>query len=173
MTSGWIATLNPEDNLVKVAKLFSEYNYDGFPVVDKDNKLQGVVTSYELIKDSDTRHFSGLRDILKKVEDNLAGDQDVQDHFKKLESIKTKDIMNAEPLVITPEKTLEELAEQFSEHHRVNPIPVVDENKKLVGVVSRIDLIRFFDHQYLYKILISTGNEMLLQKLGKHKNDVE
>jgi CBS domain-containing protein len=36
------------------------------------------------------------------------------------------------------------LVELFASHHRVNPIPVVDDMQKVIGVVSRFDLVRFF-----------------------------
>ena len=38
--------------------------------------------------------------------------------------------------------TLEEVVAAFRDHHRVNPIPVIDENRKVVGVVSRFDVLK-------------------------------
>ncbi|OGN10186.1 MAG: hypothetical protein A3J46_04735 [Candidatus Yanofskybacteria bacterium RIFCSPHIGHO2_02_FULL_41_11] len=171
MTSGWIATINPDDSLMHAAKLFGEYNYDGFPVIDKDKKLMGIVTAYEMVSDSAILHLSELEKILELVSEDKADDKNLEGHFKKLDELKVKDIMNADPLTAKPEMTITELAKEFAKHHRVNPIPVVDEAGHLVGVVSRYDLIRFFESKYLNKVLISGGHESIVQKLGKNNSD--
>ncbi len=167
MTAGWIATLRPEDNLMAAAKLLGEYNYDGFPVIDVNKNLVGVITSYDMISDKSSMHLTGLQKLLEKIKDGKANEKDLDSHYLELEDIKVKDMMNIEPLTVEPDMTIEDLAKKFSEHHSVNPIPVVDGDRKLAGVVSRYDVIRFFDRRYLNKILISSGNELLLQKLGR------
>ena len=173
MTAGWIATLRPEDNLMSAAKLLGEYNYDGFPVIDVNKNLVGVITSYDMISDKSAVHLAGLEKILNNIKEGKADESDLELVYKELEEIKVKDMMNTEPLTVDSEMSIEELAKKFSEHHSVNPIPVVDANQKLAGVVSRYDIIRFFDRRYLNKILISSGNELILQKLGKHENHAE
>lgn len=167
MTAGWIATLRPEDNLLSAAKLLGEYNYDGFPVIDVNKNLVGIITSYDMINDKSCAYLGDLEKILLKVKDGKADEKDLAKHYQELESIKVKDMMNTDALTVGPNMSIEDLAKQFGEHHSVNPIPVVDADSKLVGVVSRFDVIRFFDRRYLNKVLISSGNELLLQKLGK------
>lgn len=153
------------------AKLLGEYNYDGFPVIDANKNLVGVITSYDMINDKSSMHLAGLEKVLEKIKKGEAGEKDLEDHYTELESIKVKDMMNVEPLTIDPDTSIEDLAKKFSEHHSVNPIPVVGADRKLAGVVSRYDVIRFFDRRYLDKILISSGNELLLQKLGRPMNN--
>lgn len=171
MTAGWIATLGPDDGLMHAAKLFGEYNYDGFPVIDKDKKLVGIVTAYEMVSDSAILHLSELEKILELISEDKADDKKLEGHFQKLDDLKVKDIMNADPLTAKPEMTIVELAQEFAKHHRVNPIPVVDDESRLVGVVSRYDLIRFFESKYLNKVLISGGHESIVQKLGKNHSE--
>ena len=38
-----LITLNAEDNLEKATQLFEKYNYDGFPVVNEEGILLGIV----------------------------------------------------------------------------------------------------------------------------------
>jgi hypothetical protein len=52
--------------------------------------------------------------------------------------------MNAEPLTLPDGATVQEGMKAFADHHRVNPIPVIDANKKVVGVLSRSDIIKMF-----------------------------
>ena len=173
MTAGWIATLRPEDNLMSAAKLLGEYNYDGFPVIDANKNLVGVITSYDMVSDKSATHLAGLEKVLNDIKEGKAEEKDLELIYKELEEIKVKDMMNTEPLTVDSEMSIADLAKKFSEHHSVNPIPVIDADKKLAGVVSRYDIIRFFDRQYLNKILVSSGNELLLQKIKKHENHAE
>jgi CBS-domain-containing membrane protein len=51
--------------------------------------------------------------------------------------------MNQHVVFASPDMTLEQLAELFA-LKRVNPIPVTDNQNRLLGIVSRSDLIKFF-----------------------------
>ncbi|MBI4843911.1 MAG: CBS domain-containing protein [Nitrospirae bacterium] len=54
--------------------------------------------------------------------------------------LKAKDFMTRDVVTINPEATVEELARLLMEH-RFSGVPVVDNNKKLVGIVTEHDLI--------------------------------
>lgn len=55
--------------------------------------------------------------------------------------LKAKDIMTVDVLTIKPEATVEELARVLMEH-KISGVPVVDDNRHLVGIVTENDLIR-------------------------------
>ncbi len=55
--------------------------------------------------------------------------------------LKAKDIMTSDVLTVRPEATVEELARVLMEH-RISGVPVVDDNRHLVGIVTENDLIR-------------------------------
>ena len=55
--------------------------------------------------------------------------------------LKAKDIMTKDVVTIHPEATVEELARLLIEH-KISGVPVVDNEKKLVGIVTENDLIR-------------------------------
>jgi len=55
--------------------------------------------------------------------------------------LKAKDIMTGDVLTVKPEATVEELARVLMEH-RISGVPVVDDNRHLVGIVTENDLIR-------------------------------
>ena len=57
-------------------------------------------------------------------------------------NIKVEDIMNQEPIFLRPDTSYEEVIKTFQDHHRVNPIPVVDEDKKVLGIISRFDVLK-------------------------------
>ena len=56
---------------------------------------------------------------------------------------KVKDAMTPSPLTTTPDTTLREL-EKIFETHDFNGIPVLDDQQRLVGIVTKFDLLRSF-----------------------------
>lgn len=166
MTKKLIA-LHPEDGLEKATKLFEEHNFDGFPVINEDGKLLGIVTAYDMVSQSYATHLPTLLNILEDVYNKKADEKIFQEQFDKVRTVKIRDMMNVDPLVVGPEVSVEELAKEFIQHHRVNPIPVIDDEKKLLGVVSRFDILRFFDEKYFYKMLEGSGHTGILKRLER------
>ncbi len=165
-----VIMLDPEDNIDKVTKLFEEYNFDGFPVVNKEGILIGIVTAYDMVSQSYAIHLPSLANILDDILSNKANKNTLEEHFNRVKVIKVRDIMNEDPLVVSPDIRVEDLAKEFIQHHKVNPIPVIDVNKKVLGVVSRFDVIRFFDEVYFHKMLAESGHEGILQRLENINN---
>lgn len=162
-----VITLTPQDTLEAAAQLFDEYNYDGFPVVDTDRKLVGILTAYDMVNQSSMIHLPTLISIIEQIYTDKADRKTLESHFQKLKKIKIQEIMNIDPLVISPDIKIEDLAKEFARHHRVNPIPVINGERKLLGVVSRYDIIRFFDERYFNRVLEDAGHDGILQRLAR------
>ena len=136
-----VISAHPDTSLLDVAKLLAEHNFDGVPVIDSDNKLIGLVTEYDLINKTSAVQLPTLQVVLK----NLPQFKKEEAHFQeKILSLKASDIMNKEPLTLTQDVSYDEIIKLFREHHRVNPIPVIDKDKKVLGVISRFDVLRPF-----------------------------
>lgn len=136
-----VITVHPDTSLLDVAKVLAERNFDGVPVVDNENRLVGIVTEYDLINKTSAVHLPTLQIVLR----NLPQFKKEKDHFQEeILSLKVGDIMNKEPLTLDPDNTYDEVIKLFKDHHRVNPIPVVDSGNKVIGVISRFDVLRPF-----------------------------
>lgn len=79
--------------------------------------------------------------------------------------LKARDVMTADPVCIEPSGTIRELARLF-EKHDVSGAPVVDQSGRVVGVVSKTDLIRRcaegtddIPPAYLFEVLSEQGGE--------------
>ena len=136
-----VVSVHPDTALLDVAKVLAEHNFDGVPVVDNDNKLLGLVTEYDLINKTSAVHLPTLQVVLR----NLPQFKKEEAHFQEeILQLKVTDIMNKEPITLDPDIPYDEVIKLFREHHRVNPIPVIDNNRKVLGVISRFDVLRPF-----------------------------
>jgi len=166
-----IVSLGPDDSLERATRLFEEYKYDGFPVVNEDGRLLGIVTAYDMVSQSYATHLPSLLHIIENMTRDKNDEKTLKDQFERVRTVKIRDMMNVDPLVIGPDVRVEDLAKEFIQHHRVNPIPVIDADKKLLGVVSRFDIIQFFDEKYFHKMLAESGHSGILQRLGRFNKE--
>lgn len=137
-------SVGPEDSAVYAARVLFEHNFNGLPVVNEQKEVVGILTEYDLISLGGDLHMSTLINILGNLDTYKKDNSLVKDELKMLLILKVKDVMNTDPLIVQEGDLIPVLAEIFAKHHRVNPIPVINKNKKLVGVVSRFDLVKFF-----------------------------
>src|SRR3990167_4801357 len=131
-----VISVGPETALIKAAQIIMEHGFDGVPVVDKENKLVGILTEYALIEKSSSIHLPTFQKVFKQ------DSSEFQKEVKEVTALKVQDVMNDDPLTLTPETSFEEMVKTFREHHRVNPIPVIDKDRKVIGVVSRFDVLK-------------------------------
>ena len=137
-----VVSVTPEMPLFEAAKILSEHNLDGAPVVNETNKLLGIITEYDLISQSSSIHLPTLQKILQDIKVFGKDKSQFKKEFQDVIALKVQDVMNDDPLTLAPDDSFEEMVKAFREHHRVNPIPVIDKNKKVVGVVSRFDVLK-------------------------------
>ena len=110
-------------------------------MVDDKNILVGLVTEYDLINKTSAVHLPTLQVVLR----NLPQFKKEEAHFQEeILQLKVSDIMNKDPITLTPDASYDEVIKLLREHHRVNPIPVIDKDHKVVGVISRFDVLRPF-----------------------------
>ena len=139
-----VVSVLPETPLIKAAKMLALHNFDGMPVVDKENKLVGIITEYDFISKSSMIHIPTFQIILDNLKIFKKDKFKFENELKKISSFIVQDVMNCEPITLSPDDTLEKAIETFTNHHRVNPIPVVSDKLKVVGVISRFDILKPF-----------------------------
>jgi len=139
-----VLSVSPDTSIFDVAKIISEHNFDGLPVIDKEGRLLGIVTEYDLIVRTSTASSSFLQKILDEVyaKKSKNASEAIEGGAQEISSLTVENIMNKEPLVLKEDATFEELLAVFIAHHRVNPIPIIDAGGKVVGIISRFDILR-------------------------------
>lgn len=137
-----IISIGPEALIAEAARIMNENKFNGLPVVDVNNVLVGIVTEYDLIGGEEGIHLPTLQTVLTNLPVMHKDRSTFQQDIEAVSKLTVKDIMNPEPLTLPDTATIEEVVKTFREHHRVNPIPVINAQKHVVGVVSRYDVLK-------------------------------
>jgi mannitol/fructose-specific phosphotransferase system IIA component (Ntr-type)/CBS domain-containing protein len=129
-----VATVTPDDTLKDVANKMFSHRLSALAVIDKGNRLLGVINDRDLIK-------AALPDY-KSLISNLNYSLDVEpfeELLKREDKIKVSQLYRDEFEVTTPETRIIEVAAMmiFKDIRRV----FVTQNDKLVGVLLRKDIV--------------------------------
>ncbi|MGX1372636.1 CBS-domain-containing membrane protein [Streptomyces canus] len=139
----------------ELAKLLAEHDITAVPVVDDEDHAVGVVSEADLLrKEAAQLDPAGLLPVLRPRPTDRA----------KAEATTAEGLMSSPAVTARPQWTAVEAA-QVMERHHVKRLPVVDEADRLVGLVSRADLLRVFlrgDSAIREEI----SGEVLLRTLG-------
>jgi CBS domain-containing protein len=134
-----IITVDPEMGVAELAALLWEKSISGAPVVDADGRLVGVVTETDLIDQSKKVHIPTVLNILDSMI-ILENPTKLDRELKKMTGTRVKDICTLEPVTVTEETPMDELASIMSERH-LHTLPVLKEGR-LVGIIGKADIIR-------------------------------
>jgi CBS domain-containing protein len=130
-----VVTVQPRTPLKDVAQVLVERRIAGVPVVDEDGTVVGVVSEGDiLVKERDRNGAGSLFGHFFDLDDSDRAKHDARD---------AADAMTAPAVTIRPSRPLAEAASLMLDRG-VNRLPVVDRNGRLVGIVTRADLVRAF-----------------------------
>ncbi|MBS4060086.1 MAG: IMP dehydrogenase [Bacteroidetes bacterium] len=104
-------TVRVDAIVLDVLKIMKEFHIGGIPVVDKDNKLVGIVTNRDL-------------------------------RFERKVNRPVHEVMTKDNLVTTTEFTDFEKAADILQEYRIEKLPVVDKDFRLVGLITYKDIIK-------------------------------
>lgn len=119
-----------------------EYRITGFPVIDDDWKLVGVVSDYDLLA-LDSISGPGRTDIsmFPEVNSTWKTFNEIQKLLSKTNGKIVGEVMTSAPLVVRETTNLEDAARLLLET-KFRRLPVVDGTGKLVGIITRGNVVR-------------------------------
>ena len=130
--------LHPEDIMDKVKDIFNKYDFHHLPVVNDNEEVVGIISKTDYFKLQHT--FT-----MFKRKDSKAFNQAI------FRSLLVKEVMTDSVVMLQPEESIQVAMGVFREN-LFHAIPIVNEQKKLLGILSTYDLLN-----YAFK------DEMLLQ----------
>jgi CBS domain-containing protein len=162
-----VVTVSPGTSLKDVAQLLIDHKISGVPVVDDAGGVLGVVSETDLIvkeRGVPRDHGGPLAWLVDPI--------DLSERVK-LEARIAGQAMTSPAVTIAPRRPISAAAERMLER-RINRLPVVSDGGRLVGIVTRADLVRAFtrsDAEVAREIRSEVlGDQMLLDE---HAVEVE
>ncbi len=130
-----VVTVDRITSYQEIDRLLTEHRISGVPVLKMGREVVGVVSEADLLAAEDERSRRirmassiGQRRLLRK---------------QPQASLTAGSLMTAPAITIGPDATIPAAA-RLMNTHRIRRLPVVDEHGKLVGIVSRRDLLSVF-----------------------------
>lgn len=108
-----VFSCGPRTIASSIAHIMTHRNFGALPIVEEDGTLVGIVSEY---------------DLLQAMIDG-----------RDLRKILAVEIMSTNPVTVTEDRTLAQVADLFQDRY-ITRVPVV-RNKKLVGILARRDLL--------------------------------
>lgn len=139
-----IIVLGEKDSLHKSSRILSDHHTSGAPVVDDIGRIVGIISEHDIVSyistfEDDELEFDNSSDL-----PHLAH-MYIQASAKPVEDIMTKEVITA-----GPDTTIEDLARLMTQNN-INRVPIVVKGE-LLGIVSRIDILRNIGKVYLEKV---------------------
>ncbi len=134
-----VVTVKKETTIRELAELFTVHRIGSIPVVDDKGALIGVVSESDLVEQDKNFHIPTVISLFDWVI-YLESEKKFEKELKKMTAQTVGDIYNEEVDTLAPDSPISDIADLMSSR-KINSVPVVD-GGRIVGVVSRIDLIR-------------------------------
>lgn len=134
-----VQTVPPDATIATIAKLMADHHLAGLPVVE-NGEVIGIVTEADLIQrqvDVDVPTTYPFWDAIFVAD---AG-RDFDEEMRKVLAVSARELMTAPVINIRQSASLSQLATLILDE-KVNPVPVLDDDYTLVGIVARADLVR-------------------------------
>ncbi len=129
----------PEDSVARIARLMVDYDVAGVAVVESD-RIVGIITESDIIAREAEVEAPTPVPFLDAIFMADAG-RLYEEEVRRALAINAGMLMSSPVISIRQNATLGEVASVMIDRD-VHPLPVVDENDRYVGIVSRKDLVR-------------------------------
>lgn len=134
-----VISVTPQTEIVHAAKLLLEKRINGVPVVDEKGTLVGILCESDLIIQQKKFPVPSLFTLLDGFVP-LTSMKRLEAEVQKMSAVIVADAMTPNPLTVTPETTVEEVA-TIMVGRKFHTLPVVDEGR-LVGIVGKDDILK-------------------------------
>jgi len=128
-----VVTARTDSDIRDVSALLSENRISGLPVVDERGHVVGVVSEADLLSLAGMERGHSFKDIVKHILGEPVP--------RRKQGNRVGEIMSSPAMTTRPETDIRDVA-KILESKGIKRLPVVDEENRLVGIVSRGDIVR-------------------------------
>jgi CBS domain-containing protein len=136
-----VPAVTPDDEARTAIDLLAKSDMGAVPVLDDDRKVVGIVSESDLIladEESDL-HLPHYLEIMGGVV-FIGSMKGFEKRLEKAFATKVSELMTADPITVHTYEAADRVAKKIADHHH-NHLPVVDEDGRLAGMVTRADAL--------------------------------
>jgi CBS domain-containing membrane protein len=128
-----VVTAKKNSDIHEISALFSENRISGLPVVDEGNHVIGIVSEADILSMAGMEKEHTFKDILRHI---LGEPLQKRKHGETV-----GEIMSSPAITTSAEADIREVA-GILEGKRIKRLPVVNGENRLLGIISRGDIVR-------------------------------
>ncbi len=141
-----VISVNGETSLKEATEKLDENHFSGMPVVDDDHKLVGILSETDILRYTQQIIGQPLRDphrVFTRGQEVLHLDITHRgvEIIELIASTTVDKLMSADVLSVNENDPVYEIV-ALMEKHDINRIPVVNQEGKLSGIVTRADIVK-------------------------------
>jgi acetoin utilization protein AcuB len=121
-----VITIDPEAGVLAARDQLQRYKIHTLPVVGPEGTLVGIVTD---------------RDVRSALPTAILSEAELDRLEERVAQLKVKDIMTTQVVTLSPNNTLEDALLLMQQIH-VGALPVIDRDRKILGIIAVRDLLR-------------------------------
>ncbi|WP_313134985.1 CBS domain-containing protein [Anaerocolumna sp.] len=139
-----VLSIGPNATVEEAVKIFSQNKISGLPVVDDSNKLIGILTERDIVVFSSDLHviplisssnwISPYTDV-SKISSSKRG-------YDLISKTEVEKVMTKKLYDVTGDASWHEIV-KIMKSGKINHIPVVDNGRKLIGIITRTDMLNY------------------------------
>jgi CBS domain-containing membrane protein len=130
-----VASVAPDTSLKEVAEIMAQRKISGVPVVAADGTVVGMISEKDFLTSMGSGVATSFMDVVAQC---LHGRGCLA---APVRAKVAKDIMSAPVVTAAEETPVMEVADLFT-RHGINRVPVLNREGRLIGLVSRADVVR-------------------------------
>lgn len=138
-----VISVAPTSSLARAAHLLVTERISGLPVTDEQQHLLGIITEADFLSAIGIPMQHASHSVWQTLEAIFAHHNTVWEPDGKVQDLMVKQVIS-----LTPEASLHDTVETMKQHH-IKRIVVCDRDDRVVGMITRSDLVRVFFDRFI------------------------
>jgi CBS domain-containing protein len=136
-----VPAVSPDADARNAIELLARTDKGAIPVVDEERRVVGIVSESDLILSDEQSdlHLPHYLNIMGGIV-FVGSMKGFEKRLDKAFATKVSELMSADPVVVHNDDDAEVVAKKIADEHH-NHLPVVDDEGRLAGLVSRADAL--------------------------------
>ncbi|KKS47312.1 hypothetical protein A3J20_06075 [Candidatus Gottesmanbacteria bacterium RIFCSPLOWO2_02_FULL_42_29] len=131
-------TVTPDTPLERVWQIVSELKFHILPVVDENNRLKGVITAEDLLKNL----VPDYRNFFSEFYPDAPTIDDIVDQIEKQIRLTARDLMNKKVYTANSDQDVFKALSKMMVYN-VRILPVLNDDEKLAGFIVEKDIFKY------------------------------